>query len=124
VLTESATNISNITSALPDNFFALETKSISVVSDGLIKMVDKVNNISAELASMKAADITVGLKNVANVLGVKNEQLTLNYKNFTLAVNVNVQVDAAQLETAIVDRKLSRVQTRPVQGLPPFKQNR
>jgi hypothetical protein len=84
-------------------------------------MVEEVNKVSEELSQLHVANIDVSMKNIANILGVKAEQLTIQHRNFAININVNVKMDASQIERALIDRTDSRIEIRPVEGLPPLR---
>ena len=108
----------NMANTLPTFVTQIRDTHFAGVSKGLIDMVSQINHVSEELSGIHVADVNLTMRNVANVLGVKSETLTLQHRNFAINVNVNVQMDAAQIETAIVDRPTSRIDVRPVAGLP------
>lgn len=118
LLTNTGTPINALmTNVLPSFMNNVRTVEFASISRNLRNMVQQINNISNELNNIRIPDINTTMRNVANVLGVRSEELTITHGNFTVHINLNVQMDAAQIESAVVNRPSSRIEVRPATGL-------
>lgn len=89
--------------------------TIGTLSGNIREMVSQVNSISSELARLTIPNIDVTLRRVSEGLGT---QLTRQYQissRVNVAVNLNVTIDAEDLENSLVTRPRTRIVSRPAQ---------
>lgn len=68
-------------------------------------MVNVVNVVTADLARIEPANITTTLTNLGRNLGLgATGTYTIENRNFTVTVNVDVHMDAKELQTALTQR--------------------
>ncbi len=106
--TELSTNITAFITAY-------RTMSIGALTGAIKAMVRDVNSISTELARLTVPNIDVTLRRVSEGLGT---QLTRQYQissRVNVAVNLNVTIDAEDLENSLINRPRTRIASRPAQ---------
>lgn len=96
-------------------FNAVETTArisgIENTTNSISSMVQAINSTSAELARVSPINIQTNLNRLAANLGLgNNATYTITNRNFTINVNVDVHMDAAELEKTLVERKGTRIQ--------------
>jgi hypothetical protein len=116
-----SSQVETISKIIPNFINRAKIQHFATITRDLKAMVEEVNKVSEELSQLHVANIDVSMKNIANILGVKAEQLTIQHRNFAININVNVKMDASQIERALIDRTDSRIEIRPVEGLPPLR---
>lgn len=120
-MTVGGNKLMTISEQLP--VFINKIRDISFASVGrqIKKIIDEINAITKQTKNIGTIDINAPIRNIANVLSVKQEEYRIKHGDLAINIEVNFSVDARDLETAIVDSPRSRVQIRPVQGLPPLR---
>ena len=98
-----------IITTLSANTLAASNTGMANTARAITDMVSTVNSISADLASINSVNLTTNLRNLGTNLGLgATSSYTIENRNFTVTVNVDVKVDAAELETALL-RKGTRI---------------
>ena len=83
----------------------IKAESATTVQESIVGMVASVNEIHTSLGAMKDVNITTQLKTLAGNLGLgSNEEFTITNRNFNIKVNLEVKIDAAELERVLVGR--------------------
>lgn len=88
---------------------------IGTLATNIREMVSQVNSVSSELARLTVPNIDVTLRRVSEGLGT---QLTRQYQissRVNVAVNLNVTIDAEDLENSLINRPRTRIASRPAQ---------
>lgn len=93
-----------------DDFLAAARRSnLRGVSNAITEMVSQVNSISREMANLTPVNLDVGLRRLAQNIGVGNDaRYEIKHRNFTINVNLQVKIDAEELERALIERANSR----------------
>lgn len=87
----------------------LSRSNLRGVSSAITEMVSQVNSISREMANLTPVNLDVGLRRLAQNIGVGNDtRYEIRHRNFTINVNLQVKIDAAELEKALIERANSR----------------
>ena len=122
-LNNSITAIKNFLTS--ESFVALSTQlsaaevstrvvGIETTANAISQMVEKINATSQELARLQPVNIQSNLSRLATNLGLgNNATYTIQNRNFTVTVNVDVHMDAKELQTAIT-QKGTTIQHTPV----------
>jgi hypothetical protein len=91
---------------------AARISGIQNTSNAIIGMVQVLNSTSEELARIQPINIQNHLKNLGANLGLGNSaSYTISNKNFTVTVNVDVHMDAKELQTALLQKGTKIVHT-------------
>ncbi|NBP14318.1 hypothetical protein EBU95_07945 [bacterium] len=91
---------------------AARISGIQNTSNAIIGMVQVLNSTSEELARIQPINIQNHLKNLGANLGLGNTAAyTISNKNFTVTVNVDVHMDAKELQTALLQKGTKIVHT-------------
>lgn len=99
-----------ISRSIESNAEFIKNESFSSIGTNVRAMVDEVNSIAHDLGAIEAVNINTSLKALAGRLGLgDSEELTIRNRDFTIAVNVAVHIDAQELERTMVDRPNSRI---------------
>lgn len=99
---------------IADNLGNIST-SISQVSrthigESIRTMVEEVNSIAHDLGAIEPININTSLKTLAGRLGLgSSEEITIRNRDFNIEVNLEVHVDARELENVLVDRPNTRI---------------
>lgn len=107
-------NLEGLNSALAssrfDDFLAQARRSnLRGVSNAITEMVSQVNSISREMANLTPISLDVGLRRIAQNIGIGNDaRYEIRHRNFTVNLNVNVKIDAIDLEKVLIERTNSR----------------
>lgn len=97
--------------SLTDNINLIKAESATTVQESIVGMVASVNEIHTSLGAMKDVNITTQLKTLAGNLGLgSNEEFTITNRNFNIKVNLEVKIDAAELERVLVGRPDTTIQ--------------
>jgi len=93
---------------------AARVSGIETTANSISQMVEKINATSQELASLQPVNIQSNLSRLATNLGLgNNATYTIQNRNFTVTVNVDVHMDARELENTLIERKGTRIQHTP-----------
>jgi hypothetical protein len=72
-------------------------------------MITHINEVGAELTRIRPMNINAGLRRLASNLGLgNNEEFTINHRNFNVQIQLNVRIDAEDLERVLIDRPNTR----------------
>jgi hypothetical protein len=122
-LNNSITAIKNFLTS--EGFVALSTQlsaaevstrvvGIETTANAISQMVEKINATSQELARLQPVNIQSNLSRLATNLGLgNNATYTIQNRNFTVTVNVDVHMDARELENTLIERRGTRIQHTP-----------
>lgn len=102
-------NTSLASSRFDDFIESTRRSNLRGVSNAITEMVSEVNSISREMANLTPVNLDVGLRRLAQNIGVGNDtRYEIRHRNFTINVNLQVKIDAAELEKALIERANSR----------------
>lgn len=95
----------------------LEQK-ITGIRNTISAAVAQVNEINGLLANLTPINLNASLERLGNVLGMRSETLAIRNENFSITINLDVHIDAADLEAILERRAGARrnnltVNTRP-----------
>jgi hypothetical protein len=89
---------------------AARISGIQNTSNAIKDMVETINETSRELARISPINIQTNLQRLASNLGLgNNAAYTIKNENFTVQVNVDVHIDARELEKTLVERPNTRI---------------
>lgn len=93
---------------------ATRVSGIETTTNAISQMVEKINATSQELARLQPVNIQSNLSRLATNLGLgNNATYTIQNRNFTVTVNVDVHMDARELENTLIERRGTRIQHTP-----------
>lgn len=106
----SSVSFTDIEAQISENLKALESGAFLHVGDNIRAMVERVNSIATDLGSIEPINLNTSLKALAGRLGLgDSEELTIRNRDFNIEVNVEVHIDAQELERVLVERPNSRI---------------
>jgi len=83
---------------------------IQNTSNAIKDMVETINQTSRELAKLQPVNIQTNLNRLAANLGLGNNSVyTIRNENFNIQVNVNVHMDAKEVEKILIERPDTRI---------------
>lgn len=110
-------DFSDVASSITSNAELLKAGAFTRMGENIRAMVTEVNSIAAELGAIQPVQINTQLKALAGRLGLGNsEEITIRNRDFNITVNMEVRIDAEELETVLVERTGSRIQAGPSRG--------
>ena len=78
------------------------------------KLVKNVNEVATALRTIEPINLEASMKRLANNLGLQElKEITIPQRRINLHVNLNVKMDAEDVETVLVDRPNSRIVALP-----------
>jgi hypothetical protein len=120
-MTVGGNKLLTISQELPVFINNIRDVNFASVARQIKRIIDEINAMNEQINNIGTIDINAPIRNVANILSVKQEEYRIKHGDLAINIEVKFSVDARDLETAIIDRPLSRVQIRPVEGLPPLR---
>lgn len=109
----STINFENVANSITSNADVLKAGAFTRMGENIKTMVAEVNSISADLGRIRPVEINTQLKALGNRLGLgSNEEITIRNRDFNITVNLEVKVDAEELETVLIRRPNSHILSR------------
>lgn len=101
----SVSNIAgSINSGLSTTVLQAQTQLVTI-GTSIHDMIARINGISTSLNTIEPLNLIADLERFGNILGVgRNSAITIRNDNFTITVNLNVTLDARDLEAVLVER--------------------
>jgi phage-related protein len=110
-------NIRTIATSMGSAETAARISGIQNTSNAIREMVQAINSTSAELARLNPVRIQTNLQHLGTNLGLgNNAAYTITNRNFTVTVNVDVHMDAKDLEKVMLENRTTRIQHTPTTG--------
>lgn len=95
---------------LEANAAALRSEAFTHVATNIRAMVAQVNSIAHDLGAVEPININSSLKRLAGRFGLgSNDEITIRNRDFTIQVNLEVHMDARELERTLIERPNTQI---------------